>query len=704
MPEVKVSRPLGEVEMSYQPLAVALRRLLRVAQPQSSEQPTDGQLLQRFTDDHDESAFEAIVRRHGTMVWNVCHRVLGNSSDADDAFQATFLVLVKKAGQLAGGDSKAGWLHVVAHRVSLNAREKAACRRMHESQGSTMLQQDIPATDQWSDVRQVLDDELSRLPEKYRAPLVLCYLEGKTNDEAADQLGWTRGTIAGRLSRARDLLRSRLARRGVALAPAVLVSTLAQSAASAAVSTALVSFTLKAALGQASASAPAVSLAQGALRTMFIAKLKMAATVLTALAVLGTGAGILLHQAFATDALPDTGKRPAPTFIVLANDPAQVKGDSPSLVKGNTAFACDLYARLRDRDGNFFTSPYSITTALGMTYAGARGQTAEQMAKVMRFTLPQERLHPAAGALVRDLSGADKKRGYQLSVANSLWGQKDYGFLNEFLQLNQTCYGAGFQEVDFINAREQARKTINTWVEKETQDKIKDLLKENHLKDTTRLVLTNAIYFKAEWQTKFYRDATREAPFQVTVQRKVNVPTMHAMATFPYFDSDTFSMLELPYKGRDLSMLILLPKRVDGLAEFEKSLNVDKLDEWQSKVRPSKVQLSLPKFQMTSEFELAEQLKAMGMTLAFDPRQADFSGMNGLSNSLFIAAVVHKTFVDVNEEGTEAAGATAVLMHDRGGPPKEDVRFHADHPFVFLVRDNHSGSILFLGRVVDPSK
>jgi serpin B len=216
--------------------------------------------------------------------------------------------------------------------------------------------------------------------------------------------------------------------------------------------------------------------------------------------------------------------------------------------------------------------------------------------------------------------------------------------------------------------------------------------------------LTNAIYFKAEWERKFYRETTREAPFQVTAQRKVNVPTMHVMANFPYLDGGTFGMLELPYKDRDLSMLILLPKKVDGLAELEKSLTADKLAEWQAKMQGSQVLLSLPKFKMTSEFQLAEQLKAMGMTLAFSPTEADFSGMHIGSEPLFIAAVVHKTFVDVNEEGTEAAGATAVEMRAGSAPPRKEVEFNADHPFVFLVRDNRSGSILFLGRVVDPSK
>jgi len=681
---------------------MVLRRLMRVAEPPSSAQATDGQLLQRFADRHDESAFEALLQRHGAMVWNVCRRILANSSDADDAFQATFLVLVRKARQVAGGDSIAGWLHGVAHRISLDARARAARRRRHESQGAVMPQE-FSAAGPESDVRQVLDDELRRLPEKYRAPLVLCYLEGKTNDEAADQLGWTRGTIAGRLSRARDLLRGRLARRGLALAPGVLVATLADNALSAAAPTTLMTSTLQAALGQASASATAVSLAEGALRTMLIAKLKVAAALLVALTVVGTGAGLLLHEALARPPQTAAVPRPAPSVIVLADDPAQLKADGPTLVKGNTAFACDLYARLREKDGHLFVSPYSISTALAMTYSGARGQTAEQMAKVMHYTLPEERFHPAAGALVRDLTGADKKRGYQLSVANSLWGQKNYGFLDEFLKLNRTCYGAGLQEVDFINAREEARKAINTWVEKQTQDKIKELLKPSHLEPATRLVLTNAIYFKAEWDRKFFHEATSDAPFQVTAQRKVNVPTMHTMATYPHHDGGTFDMLELPYKNGDLSMLVLLPKKLDGLAELEKSLTADKLTEWQQKLRASKVQLSLPKFKMTSEFELHDQLQAMGMTLAFTG-QADFSGMSAGSEPLFISAIVHKTFVDVNEEGTEAAGATAVVMKAGSAPPRNEVEFRADHPFVFLIRDNRSGSVLFLGRVVDPSK
>jgi hypothetical protein len=318
---------------------------------------------------------------------------------------------------------------------------------------------------------------------------------------------------------------------------------------------------------------------------MFIGKLKITAALLTALAIMGTGAGLLLHHALASSPQSSV-ERPQYRAIVLADDPTQLKADGPVLVKGNTAFACDLYARLRgEQDGNLFISPYSISSALGMTYAGARGQTAEQMAKVMHFTLPQERLHPAAGTLARDLSGGDKKRGYQLSVANALWGQKNYGFRDEFLTLNHTCYGAGLQEVDFINAREEARKTINAWVEKETKDKIKELLKPNRLTADSRLVLTNAIYFKAEWERKFYREGTREAPFQVTAQRKVNVPTMHLMANFPYLDGGTFGMLELPYKERDLSMLILLPKKVDGLAELEKSLTADKLAEWQAKLQ-----------------------------------------------------------------------------------------------------------------------
>jgi serpin B len=695
--------------MPHSALAAVLRHLRRAAHPPGADAPSDGQLLERFACRRDEAAFEALLERHGRMVWNVCWRVLANSSDAADAFQATFLVLVRKAGSIAKRDSVASWLYGVAHRVALDARAGAARRRAHEQRAGARAEEGLPVSAEVAELRQVLDEELARLPEKYRAPLVLCYLEGKTNDEAADQLGWTRGTIAGRLSRARDLLRGRLARRGLSLAPAVLASALAQEAAPAAVPAGLAGLTLKAALGYATAtagaSAPAVALAEGALHTMFVSRLKITTFLLAALALAATGAGWLLHQALARP--PRPAPEPPPSVskpLVLAKDPAQARADRPALVTGNTAFAWDLYARLRRRDGNVVCSPYSISTALAMTYAGARGKTAEQMAEVLHFTLPQERLHPAAGALVRDLSGEakGKKRNYQLRVANALWGQKDYGFLNDFLALTRESYGAGLTEVDFIKGPEEARKTINAWVEKQTEDKIKELVRKEHITADTRLVLTNAIYFKADWQTKFFKMATRDEPFHLTAKHQVKVPTMYRANRFAHFDGGTFQMLELPFAGKELSMLVLLPKKVDGLPELEKSLTADKLAAWHGKLRQAEVCVYLPRFKVTGAFELKKELVAMGMPLPFE-RGADFTGMAGSGKALLISEVVHKTYLDVNEEGVEAAAATAVPL-PKGDVTREPVIFRADHPFVFVVRDNRSGSVLFAGRVADPTK
>ncbi|MBY0527462.1 MAG: sigma-70 family RNA polymerase sigma factor [Gemmataceae bacterium] len=690
-------------------LALVLRHLRRATQPTGAAEPTDGHLLRRFVEHRDQGAFEALLERHAAMVWNVCRRVLSNPADADDAFQATFLVLVRKADSIAKHDSVSSWLHGVAYRVALDARAASARRRNHENQGAVMPTDEIPTDPIWSDVRVVLDEELRRLPEKYRAPLVLCYLQGKTNDEAADQLGWTRGTIAGRLSRARDLLRDRLSRRGLALTSALVASILTENAASAVVPAALGTSTVQAAMGFAAtpggASGPAVALAKGALHAMFVTRLKTVATLLAVLLFMGAGAGWLWNDLLAKPPSADPEKPAVPySPIALADDPAQAKGDRPALVKGNTAFAVDLYGKLREKPGNLVYSPYSVSTALAMTYAGARNDTAAQMAQVMHFTLPQDRLHPAAGALVRDLSSNNEKKvNYQLNVVNALWGQKDYGFRDDFVKLTRTSYGAGLTEVDYVNAREEARKIINSWVEKQTQDKIKELLLEDHVTPDTRLILTNAIYFKAEWETKFYKNATVAQPFHISAAKKLEVPTMHRTAKFGYLSEDTFQVLEMPFVGKELSMVVLLPKKVDGLANLEKSLTADKLTEWQAKVKETEIEVSLPKFRVTTPLNLKDELIAMGMTLPFMARRADFSGMTNSREGLCISQVVHKTFVDVNEEGTEAAGATAVIM-GRGAAPREAIAFNADHPFLFLIRDNRTGSVLFAGRVADPTK
>ncbi len=373
--------------------------------------------------------------------------------------------------------------------------------------------------------------------------------------------------------------------------------------------------------------------------------------------------------------------------------------DKAPVVQGNTDFGLSLYAQLRSQEGNLFFSPLSLSLALAMTYAGARGQTAEQLAAVLHFPADQQQLHPAIAALSKDLHADRDTQGYQLSVANALWGQKGSRFREDFLTTTKTYYSAGLNEVDFRTAAEDARQTINAWVAQQTKDKIKDLIAPGVLDASTRLVLTNAIYFKGEWVSRFMKAQTKKEEFKVSADRQVTVPLMQQTGFFKYFEGDNFQALELPYVGGTLSMVVLLPKKADGLAEFEHSLTAQNLSTWLPQLQQHEVVVTLPKFKVTAALTLNEALSRLGMPLAFSAA-ADFSGTSE-EEALYISAVIHQAYVKVNEEGTEAAAATAGVMRNLSAslPP---AIFRADHPFVFLIRDNSSGSILFLGRLVQP--
>ena len=382
---------------------------------------------------------------------------------------------------------------------------------------------------------------------------------------------------------------------------------------------------------------------------------------------------------------------------LLAGEESDVK----TLVDGNTKFAFDLYAKLKEKEGNLFFSPYSISTALAMTYAGARGNTEKQMAEVLHFILKDDSLHSAFLELQTQLNAVQEKGEIELSIANSIWGQEGYDFLKEFLDIINEYYQGKVKLVDFIEACENARNQINEWVEQKTKDKIKELIKPGILNPLTRLVLVNAIYFKGKWEKEFEKKLTKDTPFWLTPEDSIHCPMMQQKGSFNYCENDSLQILELPYLGDDLSMIVLLPREVDGLKKLENCLTIDNLNKWMN-VSYQEIKVYLPKFKITSGFSLGKTLYDMGMTDAFIPYKADFSGMNG-SKELFISKVIHKAFVDVNEEGTEAAAATAVVML-KAVAPKQPIVFRADHPFVFLIRDNHSGSVLFLGRMVDPTK
>jgi serine protease inhibitor len=388
----------------------------------------------------------------------------------------------------------------------------------------------------------------------------------------------------------------------------------------------------------------------------------------------------------------------------LASTAKDAKNSIALVVKGNNAFAIDLYQRERGEAGNLFFSPYSISTALAMTWAGARGQTEQEMARVLHFTLPQEDVHRAFGELTERCDEIQKRNQISLNVANSLWCQRDYHFTEAFLKVNRTHYRAEARLVDFVGNTEAARQEINAWVAKETRDKIQDLLQPPVPSHLTTLVLCNAIYFKGKWATPFDPKATAPAPFVISAGRSVQVPTMSQKLNLRSRDAGDFKLFALPYTGGDLSLVILLPKAVDGLTALEQQLSADRLQKWLAGLDAapeSKAVVYLPRFKLNCRLELAKELAAMGMPSAFVLHSADFSGMTG-TRGLNISDVVHQAFVEVSEEGTEAAVATAVVM-DRAEEDPVQV-FQVDHPFMFLIRENQTGNILFLGRTVDPSR
>lgn len=385
---------------------------------------------------------------------------------------------------------------------------------------------------------------------------------------------------------------------------------------------------------------------------------------------------------------------------VAAQVPGKIDPDASQLVQGNNRFAFELYARLAREDGNLFFSPYSVSSALAMTYAGAAGKTAQEMAGTLHFDLEPPRLHRAWTQLIDNVNKPDKKRGYQLRVANALWGQEGYGFLPEFLKQCRDHYGAGLNELDFAKT-EQARKTINDWVEKETNKKIKDIIPQGALPSDSRLVLTNAIYFKSAWAENFAERATEKKAFYVSPDKKTEVDMMHAVKDLPYAETDTAQILDIPYENHDLSMVLFVPKKRDGLAGVEKGITSGKIEQWRKGQKRYQVTLSLPKFKITAEAKLGQVLADMGMPTAFSSG-ADFSGMTS-REKLFIGDVLQKAFVDVHEKGTEAAAATAVIMRPTSAPPVlPRVTVNADHPFCFVIRENRTGEILFAGRLQKP--
>ena len=432
----------------------------------------------------------------------------------------------------------------------------------------------------------------------------------------------------------------------------------------------------------------------------------------------------------ASDELRSTKERAAPTAtptivptVSIASDelrstkeraaPAATAAELAELVDGNSAFAFDLYRSLGAEDGNLFYSPYSISLALAMTYAGARGETERQMADTVHFLLPQDRLHPAFNALDIELASrgegsvGKEDEGFTLNMANAVWGQQDYEFLAPFLDVLAENYGAGVRPIDFEGSPEQSRIRINDWVADRTEDRIKDLIPKNAIKEITVLVLTNAIYFKAAWNYPF-ETSMGVRPFHLLDGSEVDVPMMRQTERLGYVKGDGYQLLDLPYDGLEISMTILLPD-AGTFRGFEDAVDAALVSGILEDIERENVELTMPKFEFESGFKLTDALKAMGMPNAFDKEASEFQGMDGRSclagdlPCLVISEVVHKAFVSVDEEGTEAAAATSVITEKVVEERSDPIKVMVDRPFIFLIRDRATESILFLGRVENPA-
>jgi len=392
----------------------------------------------------------------------------------------------------------------------------------------------------------------------------------------------------------------------------------------------------------------------------------------------------------------------------LVSSGAETKMDpATQLARDSNAFAFELYARLRATPGNQVVSPASLTTALAMTWGGARGETAEQMKRALHFTGTPGEVMQASGRLSASLT--DPARPLVFRIANRLFVEKSFQLQASFESATRAAYGAATEALDFKAAPEPARLRINGWVEGQTQNRIRNLVPARGVDGETRLVLVNAIYFLGDWEEAFTKEATRPAPFHLTASTTKSVATMHRLDTLRFAQTAGLKALDLPYAGGAMSMLLVLPDGIDGLPALEASLSPTKVESVIASLTSTRVLVALPKFEIdpASSLSLRELLESMGMGLAFDKVKADFTGIaNPLDprDRLSIGNVFHKAFVKVDEKGTEAAAATAVAMQRVGAaaPITKPAEFIADHPFLFLIRDNATGLIVFMGRVAEP--
>jgi serpin B len=372
--------------------------------------------------------------------------------------------------------------------------------------------------------------------------------------------------------------------------------------------------------------------------------------------------------------------------------------EQEAVAEGNSRFTLELFSRLKTTDENQILSPFSVYCALAMVYAGAGGNTEVQIAQSLHFQTNQSSFHSGMSAFLASFTNLSKN-DVELNIGNGLWAQSGYQLKTEFTKLCRNDYRADLDFVDFQTGAETARQRINTWIDRTTRGKIKDLFAPGAIHTDTRLAIANAIYFNGKWASRFDKEKTHASEFWVSPEKTTQVPMMWQKSTFLFLADEDTQILELPYRGESISMLVLLPKDRDGLAKLEEQLNGENLVKWIKLLHPADVDLLLPKFKMSSRFSLNQPLAGMGMPDAFDAARADFTGMTA-QRPLFINVVEHAAIVEVDEEGTVAAAGTGVSF----GCSKMPVpaTFHADHPFIFLILDRSTHTPLFMGKVANP--
>ncbi len=379
------------------------------------------------------------------------------------------------------------------------------------------------------------------------------------------------------------------------------------------------------------------------------------------------------------------------------------KENLSAVVKSNNVFGLQLYQQvLKQNAGNLFLSPYSISSTLSMIYAGANGATKEELEKVLHFSITNLSLHSAWGKWQTELNGLSKNGNVQIQVANGLWLQTGYQFQKRFLGLVKKYYGAGLNNVDFAKKRKAARLAINKWVANKTRQKIRNLLKPGMLKPLTRLFLVNAIYFKGQWLHPFEVNSTQESEFHLSKNQVVEVPMMHQTDQFKIKDFEDFSVIELPYRAEAISMFIFLPRETEGLGKLEKRFSYENVQKWISQLTSTQkrsVILSLPRFKIYSGIDLLEPLMNLGIKHVFN--NGDFTGISSQCN-LNSGQIIHASYLEVNEKGTEATAVTFVGSVTGGGMLPLPPAFIVDHPFIFLICENKRGGILFIGRITNP--